>query len=283
MTSTTTAAVENERTDELHIPSEETSPWLTETAWYSFWSTDLEVAVHIYLRFRPNLGVLDAFVYGWGPGGSVPWDTAYWKDVHVAMPASIQDMELPIGLRHTVVTPLERYRLSYTDTRGYNGTFGFEIDVDAVSPPSYFGGKHFDQPVRMTGWIELDGDRREVDCLAMRDRSWYRRGDFTLFRSAYSYALTSADAGFLALYAAPRDRDMLVDDLPLVGGHHATAAGPAGLTSGERRVLERDPQTGRPLRLAVDFACEDGERREALGRVRNGIALAANTDRKSVV
>jgi hypothetical protein len=269
-------AVVSERADELHLPPDDDSPWLTETAWYSFWTTDRVLAGHVYLRFRPNLGVMDAFVYVWGPGGSVPWDTAYWKDLRLAMPSSLVDLELQ-GLRHAVVRPFDEYRLSYEDARGYEGGFAFELRAGALRPPTYFGGKHFDQPVHMTGWVAVDGRRRAVDCFAMRDRSWYRRGDFTLFRSAYSYAISSPEESFLALYAAPRDRDMLLDDLPLVGGHMASSEGQDALRSGERRVVDRDPATGQPVTVIVGFAGENAPVREVRGQVRNAIALAANT------
>ncbi|HJQ45367.1 MAG TPA: hypothetical protein VJ870_03440 [Amycolatopsis sp.] len=220
---------------------------------------------------------MDAFVYAWGPGGSMPWDTVYWKDLRLGMPSSIENLELPGGLRHSVVRSFERYRLSYEDTRAYGGPFGFDLRVEALKPPTYFGAKHFDQPMHLTGWVTIGGDRHEVDCFAMRDRSWYRRGDFTLFRSAYSYGIAAPEDSFLALYAADRDGDMLVDDLPLVGGHTVSADGQDVLRTGERRVVERDRHTGQPRAIEVDFAAADGSTRLARGRVRNAIALAANT------
>jgi hypothetical protein len=267
-----------ETEDELHVPPEEDSPYLTETAWYSFWTKDSAHIGHVYLRFRVNLGTMDAFVYVWGSGGSTPWDTAYWKDLRLPMPGSIQDLELLGGLRHTVVRGLDEYALAYEDDRGYGARFGFELRAEALKPPTYFGGKHFDQPMHMTGWLEIDGSRHEVDCFAMRDRSWYRRGDFTLFRSAYSYAIESPEDSFLALYAAPRTDDMLRDDLPLVGGHTVSSDKQRTLSTGARRVIDRDPATGQPRAVVVTFAGEDGALREAKGRVRNSIALAANTN-----
>ncbi|MDF3309554.1 hypothetical protein P3H15_31540 [Rhodococcus sp. T2V] len=265
-----------ESVDELHLPPTDSSPWLTETAWYSFWTTDHVLAGHVYLRFRPNLGVMDAFTYVWGPGVSSPWDTAYWKDVRLGMPTSLLDLEIP-GLSHTVVDPFREYRLTSEDERGYGDRFAFDLSAKALQAPTYFGGKHLDQPMHMTGWVTVDGTRRDVDCFAMRDRSWYRRSDFTLFRSAYSYALGGSDDGFLALYAAPRDLDMLRDDLPLVGGHETSATGQRPFSSGVRKVTKRDPVTGHPMELTVAFEEEGGGTREVRGRVRNSIALAANT------
>ena len=70
--------------DDLHVPATD-DPWFTETAWYSFWTSGGAFAVHIYLRFRPNLGIADSSVYAWESGSSVPWETAYWKQVPVEM------------------------------------------------------------------------------------------------------------------------------------------------------------------------------------------------------
>ena len=272
---TTETAVE--AVDDLHLPPADTSRWLTETAWYSFWTIDHVLAGHVYLRFRPNLGVMDAFTYVWGPGSSNPWDTAYWKDIRLQMPLTLVNLEVA-GLTHTVVDPFREYRITSEDDRGYGERFAFDVTARALHAPTYFGGKHLDQQVHMTGWITVDGTRREIDCYAMRDRSWYRRGDFTLFRSAYSYAIGDGEDSFLALYAAPRDQDLLRDDLPLVGGHETLPQGQRSVSSGFRWVTKRDHATGHPLELTITFADEGGTRpREAHGHVRNCIGLAANT------
>lgn len=261
--------------DELHRP-DDPSPYVTETAWYSFWTPAAEYAVHVYLRFRANVGIANSCVYAWERGASVEWDAAYWKHLHGPMPASLTRMELLGGLRHVQREPFVGYELSYEDRAGYGPPFGFEVTVEAAREPTYFGGKHFDQEVRVTGRLTVDGRTFDVDCLAMRDRSWYRRGDFTLFRSAYSYAVRSPEAGFLALYAAPRDRDLLVDTLPLVGGHAVVDGRQHTFRGGVRRVTERDPATGHPLEVEVEADSEDGVRVTAHGRVRNAMALAAN-------
>jgi hypothetical protein len=263
--------------DELHVPVDDDSPWLTETAWYSFWTAEREFAGHVYLRFRPNLQVMDAFVYVWGPDGSVPWDTAYWKDLRLPMPDSLRDLRLPGGLQHVVVRPFEHYELAYRDDRPYGGAFGFELQVEAISEPTYFGTKHFDQAVRVTGHVEVEGATYQVDCLAMRDRSWYRRGDFTLFRSAYSYAIESPTDSFLGLFAAPRDSDMMIDDLPLVGGHSVSGADLSLLKVGSRRVVDRDPLTGQPREIALVLGDALGKEQRISGRVTHALALAANT------
>jgi hypothetical protein len=265
--------------DDLHVPDTE-DPWITETAWYSFWTTGGEYAAHVYLRFRPNLGIANPCVYVWGEGTSVEWDAAYWKHSHFPMPASLASMELLGGLRHEAVEPFGTYRISYADNEKYGAPLYLAAEFTALGPPEFLGRKHFDQPVHVTGTLGVDGTEYDVDCLAMRDRSWYSRGDYTLFRSAYSYAITAPDEQLLAIFAAPRDCDMLVDDLPTAGGY--LESGRAGapsrrdpLTSGTRRVIRREDFTGHPLEVVVEVGGPAGQERMT-GRVRNCMAVAAN-------
>jgi hypothetical protein len=264
--------------DDLHEP-ETGDPWITETAWYSFWTPGGEYAAHVYLRFRPNLGIANPCVYVWGEGTSVEWDAAYWKHSHYPMPASLGDLGFPGGLEHDVREPFRSYRVAYADRLKYGAPLEFAVELEALGAPEFLGRKHFDQPVRVTGRLSVDGSDFDIDCLAMRDRSWYSRGDYALFRSAYSYAIPSPDEHLLAIFAAPRDGDLLLDDLPLAGGYSAsgsaTGSERSALASGTRRVTRRDPTSGHPLELEVDVTGPAGPERMT-GRVRNCMAVAAN-------
>jgi hypothetical protein len=262
--------------DDLHVP-ETDDPWITETAWYSFWTRGGEYAAHVYLRFRPNLGIANPCIYVWGPGTSVEWDAAYWKHSHLPMPASLDSMELLGGLRHQVVEPFRTYRISYADQEKYGAPLDLDVELSALGPPEFLGGKHFDQPMRVTGRLRVDGTHHDIDCLAMRDRSWYSRGDYTLFRSAYSYAIASPEDQLLAIFAAPRDADMLLDDLPAVGGYTESGSATSRhvVTGGTRGVTRRDPSTVHPLELVLELEGPAGPDRVS-GRVRNCMAVAAN-------
>ena len=61
---------------------------------------------------------------------------------------------------------------------------------------------HFDQPGRVTGTLALLGDRIDVDCIAVRDRSWGRRPEHLGLTPRLSYAFGSASDGdaFLAFW-----------------------------------------------------------------------------------
>lgn len=262
--------------DELHRDVS-TDPWLTETAWYSFWTPSGDTIVHVYLRFRHNLGVADCSVYAWTPGQSLPWDAAYWKQSPGPVPESLTALTMANGLRHEQVDPYRVYRIQYEDRTLLGDPFRFDVTFTATSPPRWFGRRHFDQPGHVVGELELDGSRQAIDCLAMRDRSWYHRSDFGLFRSAYAYALSPRQS-WLAIFAAPRD-DLTVDELPLAGGWwtRGAQAEPVELVAGTRRVIRRDATTGAPLEVELHTTGVDDSVLTARGVVTNSMALAANT------
>ena len=57
---------------------------------------------------------------------------------------------------------------------------------------------HWDQPTTVQGWLELHGNRMELDCLGMRDRSWGARLDDVSARASYVYGL-SRGSSFLVV------------------------------------------------------------------------------------
>lgn len=256
--------------------------WLTETAWYSFWTPGAELAVHVYLRFRHNVGIANSCIYAWKPGISTPWDAAYWKHLHVPIPESLTDLTLLGGIRHRQIDPYRTYEINYEDDTEFDGTFAFNVVFEAIESPQWFGGKHFDQSGVVRGKLESNGEVYEVDCRVMRDRSWYRRSDFALFRSAYSYVLGAQGDGFLALFAAPRDQPMLTDDLPLVGGWWAASTDARiPLVAGMRTVTRRDPATGAPLHVEIDAVDSAGRGVQMSGDTHNVLPITANANMMS--
>ena len=82
----------------------------------------------------------------------------------------IDDVTLPNGYRHEVITPLEEVRVSYEDSARGNA---FEVTMKAIMSPAMLpSGKHFDQAMKTEGWVTLGGTRHEVDGYTVRDRSW---------------------------------------------------------------------------------------------------------------
>jgi hypothetical protein len=261
--------------DELHGASTD-DPWLTETAWYSFWDVANRFIGHVYMRFRPYSGIADCNIYVWDREVSAPWDAVYWKRFEMAYPATLADLNWIGGLRHRVIEPLARYSLEYhDDSSPQQRGFGIELVLEKTGSPRWFGRKHFDQPMRVLGSLTIDGVELTVDCRSMRDRSWYSRSDFGRFRSGYSYLLTD-QFEVLLLSAAPKETNGLAPTLPIIGGYVHDADGEVSVVGGERAVSRRDSATGRPMGVRLVGELSSGKTIELEGSCRNSMAIACN-------
>ncbi len=119
------------------------------------------------LRWRPRSvgperarGVHDCLFYDWR-----------WRQPPTGA-LNFRDFSLPNSLRHEVVEPMQRYRLSSSE-------LGLDLNLQwsALMAPHVLGDAswehcHFDQPGRMQGTATLNGEHFEVDSYSMRDRTW---------------------------------------------------------------------------------------------------------------
>ncbi|HEY8545890.1 MAG TPA: hypothetical protein VIL36_12610, partial [Acidimicrobiales bacterium] len=119
-------------------------------------------------------------------GGAWVWDDspapALYQARHQGLPLpdldalDLRDARLPNGNHLQVLEPLTSYRVRYHDP----GRFEADLRFDGIMAPSshpigvapFWRGRHFDQPMHVTGTVVLHGERLEVDCLSVRDRSW---------------------------------------------------------------------------------------------------------------
>lgn len=116
-----------------------------------------------------------------------------------------------------------------------------ELRFDAVEPPvpllsgapPYPRAHHFDQTGRVSGHFTLDGDTVDVDCYAMRDRSWGPRHERGYRRVGYTWG-ADADTSFLT-YSAPT---ATTDDVHT--GYLRRDGEIARIVEGQRRAT-RDP------------------------------------------
>jgi hypothetical protein len=199
-------------------------------------------------------------------GGAWVWDDSpagalyERREQNLPLPdrGDLRDVTLPNGNSIRMVKPLERYELTYSDP----GKLELELVFQAIMPPHshpegtppFVKGRHFDQPGRVTGWMELYGERVTVDCFFGRDRSWGPRplgpdprkprpaGDKpkpTGPRSGvgYGYAIADDANAFLA-YTIPDEtgRDDVSAGYLLRDGIYAPLAG-------GRRTVRFQPET----------------------------------------
>lgn len=245
--------------DAFHFGQMSDRWWITETAWFSFCKPEIGLGGWFYSMFRPNIGTVAGGAWVWDTTAHLPWEVPYsanYTALRIPDGADLRDIALPTGVRMKVIEPLTSYALGFEDA----GRLTADLRFDAVMPPrpltkrggSFKSLSHFDQFGRVHGAIVLHGARIDIDCLAMRDRSWGPRPEHRPGRSAYVSGIASPADSFLCttnwndpaggLASGFQYRDGVVADL--VEG---------------RRVVERDPAQGWVTRIVI-------EGRDALGR-----------------
>jgi hypothetical protein len=258
--------------DDFHTPS--TDPWETETCWFSFCVPERALMGYLYSWVRPNKGVSGGGVLVWDDTAHEPWELPYFEyQWHLPLPTEpLTDCTLPNGISVRVLEPLTSYRLAYADP----GRCVIDLEFHATTPPHVFTrgeppfvvASHLDQPGRVTGTVDLHGERITVDCYAMRDRSWGPRTDLKGIRVGYCFATASADDAFLAFSVPRRDRS----DEPLTAGYLLRDGARAALREGVRRV-QRHPTHRWVTRVEIEATDDEGRSLVAVGEPVNRVAF----------
>jgi hypothetical protein len=148
----------------------------------------------------------------------------------------------------------------------------------------FWKGRHFDQPMHVTGEIVLHGEVLAVDCLSVRDRSWGPRpmgpdprkpskpkpagGSPRAARPpegvGYPFGCASETDAWL-LYTRPTMVDGVASD-ELSTGYLLRDGVYGHLTSGRRRIW-LDPATGWIERIELEASDEHGRGLEASGEL----------------
>ena len=114
------------------------------------------------------------------PGAEELWQLPYYRTWwHLPIPDGIQatGFELPNGLSYECLEPLTALPGSLRATASRSA---LDTTFRALHPPHEVGVEpgghgHLDQFGRVTGELRLNGERLEIDCIEMRDRTWSPR------------------------------------------------------------------------------------------------------------
>lgn len=152
--------------------------WETETAWFSFNIPERRIGGWFYNQVLATQKLCN--------GGAWVWDDSPPEALYTARHQGLElpdldrldlrDVKLPNGNHLQVLEPLMSYRVRYDDP----GRFQADLRFDGLMAPNshpigfapFWRGRHFDQPMHVTGTVVLHGEELEVDCLSVRDRSW---------------------------------------------------------------------------------------------------------------
>jgi hypothetical protein len=157
-----------------HAGEDEPGPELTETQYIGFNIPEERIHALCYLWHHPNLGVVSGGVWAWqgvksNSLGSELFDFRTYAD-DACLGKEPSHFALPNGYEVDVIAPLERLSMRYADAARGNA---FELEVEALAAPMVLEtGFHFEQPVRVSGALQLAGTSYRVDGYSVRDRSW---------------------------------------------------------------------------------------------------------------
>ena len=258
--------------DSLHQPSD--NHYETETYWFSFFVPERAIGGWLYSSIRANVGVTAGGAWMWDDGGVAPWDLPFYENFsHLKLPreASPGQVEFPTGMSVAVVEPGMSYDLVYDDRDRFRADLRFDgleqpVPLRAGAPP-YPRASHYDQTGRVTGTLSLDGERIEVDCFAMRDRSWGPRYERGYRRVGYTWA-ASPDLSLLT-YTGPEPGSDAADEH--VHSGYVRRDGVVGQIVDGRRAVRRDPLEGWVTGMDLEITDEHGRttvaQAEALSRM----------------
>ena len=260
-----------EAADEVFHPAGEDPNW-KESAWFGFAIPERDLNGFFYFFHDVRTGVSGGGPALWDPSGEETYDCRFydWRWLQPGTgPLKFQDFRLPNSLRHEVLEPLHKYRLSYAE-------LGLELDLEwtALMPPHEInysglpmmrGARHFDQAGQVSGSLVLDGERLTVDCYSLRDRTWGPHRAGASRSGDYLWAIASPDEHWHVVTIAGAEPGV---DTVMHG--YLVRDGELGeLIRGERRVLAR--RRGAPVRVVLDAEDDRGRSLHAEGEVRTAL------------
>jgi hypothetical protein len=251
--------------------------WATETAWFSFHHPDRRLGGWLYTMVRPNIGTVAGGVWVWDESAHLPWEVPYstnYSALRLPPDTDLRDAVLPTGVAIRVLEPGHAYELRYEDDERLQ----LALRYDGVMRPeplaavgSTFGSAHhFDQFGRVTGHVVLHGERMDVDCVAMRDRTWGRRPEDRPRRAAYVTGAAPTGDCFLAVTNIRGDVDTVAYGFLRRDERTVT------LAAGDRRV-ERSTEHGWITAIEIQATDAHGRPLYAVGEPVSRIIVNRHT------
>jgi hypothetical protein len=249
--------------------------WFHETCWFWWYVPEHALGGWFYNWVRPLVGTTGGGAWIWDDTTffhlEVPYYSSY-ANLAFDAAADLRDTRFPSGVSVQAVEPLARYQLGFAD----RDLVRIDLSYDAVMPPwvgETLGDPpmaiHFDQVGRVRGSVELRGRRYDVDCLAIRDRTWSPRPErWKDGRVGYCNA-ASSEVAFLASSAAGA-RGETTDRVRT--GYFAEGGRRARIVDGSRQV-ERDPEHGFVRRVTIEAEDSSGRRFTAVGDTVSRMAM----------
>lgn len=268
--------------DGFHEPNEfgdlfgPTKPrWFHETAWFFWFLPEQRMGGWFYNWTRPRIGTTGGGAWVWDDTTpyhlEVPYYACYSNLEHEPQ-ADLRDHRYPSGVTVKCLEPLSKYHLGFAD----RDLISVDLTYDAVMPPWVDRpvgeppiAIHFDQVGKVTGTMTLHGTTYDVDCLAIRDRTWSPRPErWKDGHIGYTNACND-DTAFLASSAMGTRGQ---DEDRVHSGYFVKDGRRAAVVDGTR-VLDRNPEHGYLERITIEAVDADGRRFTAQGESLSRMAM----------
>lgn len=218
---------------DVEFHERDADPVWTETTYLAFHVPDAALMGTLYVLARPNLGVaLSSVVIARGMRASAHEIDFCDPQIHLPCPPSYSDFSLANGLsvRATSLTEWDfayRHRLGYCDLElhleglhhpfdpldlAQNPTAAAKASSDHKIGDAWSHG-HFDLKGKVTGVLNLHGERYDVECYDGMDRSWGPRNETPDRATCYVSANFSDElTAWLTMTLDVRDPDHIAYD-----------------------------------------------------------------------
>jgi len=261
--------------DALHEPSGDF--YETETFWYSFFVPERSIGAWLYASVRQNAGVTGGGMWLWDATATDPWEIPFYEQfsmLRLPHDRGPDRLLFPTGMSIVRTDPLYGYDLTYADRDRMHVELQFQA-VEAPVPllsgaPPYPKAHHFDQTGHVAGRFVLDGSAVEVDCYAMRDRSWGPRAERGYHRVGYTWGADEA-VSFLTYSSPTAESDE-------VHTGYVRRDGVTGRIESGRRVVARDPAEGWVTGIELDVTDSSGRRHRAAAEASSRMILPGATN-----
>lgn len=261
--------------DGPHDPGNEF--YFNETYWFSFFAPERGLGGWLYSGIRPNAGVTAGGCWIWDSNGTDPWELPFFEQFNWLKPpaeADARHIVLPNGNTVTTIEPGLKYDLTFDDRDRLTVQLRFDAVEHPVplrpGTPPYPKAAHYDQTGHVSGHLLLDGDRIEIDCYAMRDRSWGPRRERGYRPMAYTWL---ADAGTSLLTYSTPERDGTDS---IYAGYLRVDGAVSYVAQGTRRV-RRDPDKHWLTDVSLDLVDNVGRSLAVQGTVISRMILPTAT------